>query len=55
MVVDEAGSRYITELNDRLEHAKKLAEEVDRLNPKCLTLGAGKMAYLQELARQLLD
>ena len=55
VVVDEAGSTYITQLNDKLKHAEKLAREVATLNPSCLSLGAGKMAYLQELAKQLLQ
>ena len=35
--------------------AKELAQQVDLLNPKCLSLGAGMMAHLQQLAREYLD
>ncbi len=41
--------------NQKLETARKLAEAVDHLNPKCLSLGAGMMAHLQQLAKEFLD
>ena len=33
--------------------SRKLAEEVDSLNAQCLTIGAGKMAHIQNLAKEV--
>lgn len=39
---------------NKSEIAEKLAREVNNLNPNCLSLGAGMMAYLRELAGKYL-
>lgn len=33
--------------------SRKLAEEVDSLNAQCLTIGEGKMAQMQNLAKEV--
>ena len=33
--------------------SRKLAEEVDTLNEKCLSMGAGKMVLLKDLAKEV--
>jgi len=44
----------IEDLLEVIQKQKELADEVMRLNPECLEIGAGKMANLQELAREII-
>lgn len=51
--VDERGSAYIDYLHKKLRQAEELAKVVEALNPKCLEIGAGYLAHMQELARTI--
>lgn len=53
--VDVRGSKYISYLHRRLEKAEMLANEVERINSSCPTLGAGFLANLKELAFNFLE
>ena len=52
--IDQAGSNYITHLLEKLAIADKLAAEVASLHSNFLSIGAGKMANLKEMADKFL-
>lgn len=53
--IDQVGSNYVDELHGLLRLANKLSNEVLSLNPKCEEIGSGKLANVQELAKQFRD
>jgi len=50
--VDEVGSKYIDKLH---KDGQALAKQIKALNPNCLSMGAGMMATLQQLADNVLN
>lgn len=44
----------IEDLLQVIQNQRKLADQVMRLNPDCLEIGAGKMANLRELAAEVI-
>jgi hypothetical protein len=44
----------IEDLLQVIQNQSELADEVMRLNPDCLEIGAGKMANLRELAAEVI-
>lgn len=43
----------IEDMSEQLKIAAELRQQVLSLNPDCATIGAGKLAQLQSLAKQL--
>lgn len=57
MIVNTCSARHIQsvveDMQAQLKIAAELRQQVLSLNPNCDTIGAGKMAQLQYLAKQL--